>query len=251
MIYARLKYTASVFWDAESIVANPADLSSLLKDLSPFNLIPITASERSSTGLVNRMAFQKSNGETRIVVAGKRLDIFKLPTDPTGSNMGSLDEFASHATKFFDILLSYFRRKGNRLALIQEGLLNKMDNREMQSACSRLFNLPAIYANNPPFEWEWKNVCKLSRTFGTNTELINTITQLSRSKMILVSPIKETEVSQTSIDTIMYQFDLNTSVDNAQLRFDAPEVKSFLQDATLWHSELSDSIFKFIGGTEE
>jgi hypothetical protein len=148
-------------------------------------------------------------------------------------------------------LLQYFRRKGNRLALIHEGLLNKMDTRKIESICNRLFKLPSIYASNPPFEWEWKNTCRLSRTFGTNTDFVNTITQLSRAQFISLPTPKEPEPTQTPMDTIKYHFDLNTSADNAQLRFDVPEVKSFLHEAILWHSELSDSIFKFIVGGQE
>jgi hypothetical protein len=238
---------ASVFWDADSLVANPGDVSALLKELSPFDLLPITVIEPSITGTVTRMAFQTLNGETRIIAAGKRLDVVKFPTDSTGTNMGTLDDFASNSEKYFETFLRYFKRKGNRLALIQEGVFSKLEEREIQAICNRLFKLPDIYAHYPPFEWNWRNICKVSRTFNGKTEHINTITHLSRARIMLGSA-NSTGItfSGTELDAIKFEFDLNTPSDNPDLRFDVSEVRSFLKNAVLWHFELSESISKFI-----
>lgn len=247
IIHARLRYLASFFWDADSLIANPGDVSALLKELSPLNLLPITVTEPSMTGPVTRMAFQTLNSEIRIIAAGKRLDVFKLPTDFTGTNMGTLDDFVSNSAKYFEICLGYFRRKGNRLALVQEGVFSKLDEGELQAVCNRLFKLPDIYTDHSPFEWNWKNICKVPRTFNGKTENVNTHAHLSRGNIILgsTSPTGLT-LSGTQLDAIRFEFDLNTPHDNPNLRFDVSDVISFLKNAVLWHLELSESISKFI-----
>jgi len=247
IIHARLKYLASVFWDADSLVANPGDISALLKELSPFNLLPMTVIEPTMTGPVTRMAFQTLNGEIRIIATGKRLDVFKFPTDSTGTNMGTLNDFVSNSAKYFEICLGYFKRKGNRLALIQEGVFSKLDEGELQAVCNKLFRLPDIYTAHSPFEWDWKNICRVPHTFNGKTENVNTLAHLDRGQFILgpVSPISVTS-SGVKLDAIKFEFDLNTPYDNPNLRFDVSDVISFLKNAVLWHSELLESISKSI-----
>ena len=147
MFQTKLKYLGSVFWDADSIIANPQDISTLLGTLSPENFIPLTLVEQTIEGPKNRIAFQTSGGEWQLMIAGKRANVFRNPTDLDGTNMGSLADFSLKASSYLQLLLQHFNIKANRLALIQEGLLKPMTEDEFKAIYNRIFKYYFLFVN--------------------------------------------------------------------------------------------------------
>lgn len=246
MFETKLKYLASVFWDADSIIANPQDISTLLAKLSSENFIPLTLIEQTTEGLKNRIAFQTPDGEWRLIIAGKRTDVFRNPTDLNGTNLGSLEDFSLKAFSHLQLVLQHFDIKGNRLALVQEGLFKPMSDDEFITIYGRLFKLPIFYSENSPFEWNWRSVSKTERSINSKTEIINTIAHILRCQGEIRIPKSEA----LKFDRIQVELDINTTHDNLHPRFDLTNINSFFKNAVLWHRELSNSIYKFVLGID-
>jgi hypothetical protein len=245
MFQTKVKYLGSVFWDADSIIANPQDISTLLGTLSPENFIPLTLVEQTTEGPKNRIAFQTSGGEWQLMIAGKRANVFRNPTDLDGTNMGSLADFSLKASSYLQLLLQHFNIKANRLALVQGGLLKPMTEDEFKAIYNRLFKYPTFYSQNSPFEWNWKSVSSTERNMNHQTEIVNTLVHILRSQGEVRIP-KQPEA--LNFDRIEVDFDINTTHRNPHPRFDFTNINSFFENAILWHQELSESIFQFVLG---
>lgn len=243
MFDVRIKYLASVFWDADSLIPNPKDISNILKELSDDGFIPFNFAEASVSGLKNRMAFQTENSEFQITLSGKRVDINKLATDSTGSNVGDLKEFCTKSSRFLKFFLEYFKREGQRLALIQQGLLKEMDDSQYTDIHKKLFNVPEIYSSNIPFEWDWRNVSKISREFNSITEIINTIVKISKCKVHVKSAKIQEPIEYNRIHVLI---DCNTSHENSETRFGTDHVMEFFKDSCDWQNELYKNISDLI-----
>lgn len=247
MFENKLRYFASAFWDADSVVANPKDISTLLATLSPDNFIPLTLVEPTAEGTKNRIAFQTPNNEWQLMITAKRINVFRHPTDPNGTNLGSLQDFSLKASSYLQLVLQHFDIKANRLSLIQDGLLKSMTEEEFKAIYNRLFKYPTFYSQNSPFEWNWRSASDPEHTINTQTEIVNTIAHILRFQSELTIP---NQPEALKFDRVKVELDINTTHRNPHPRFDFANISSFFQNAILWHQELSETIFKFIFGTE-
>lgn len=241
----KIRYLASVFVDADSITATADNISGLLEALDDENFVPVSLRELSKP----RIAFATHDGEWQLILLSNRFNISRHLTIIDGSNLGEFSDFCQSAIAKLKVPLKYFKKTGHRLAAVQEGLLPDLSKRRMNEIAMRLFKLPGTYSKSLPFEWDWRTISLVERSFGGLREPTNTITTIKRWPGTLTIPIPSNEGGQKKtqrIDRIRVDFDINTEPSNVVARFDGPHMTDFFKQSASWHKNLSSEIFSFI-----
>ncbi|MCL1468471.1 hypothetical protein LAY41_29225 [Argonema galeatum A003/A1] len=245
MYSLKIRYTASVFVDAESIIPNARNITGLMNALGDEVLLPKTVEEQSPAGVLPRISFNTADGEWQFLLLSKQFTLIHSATVPDGSNLGDFSTFCRNAIPKLTTALNYFQRKAHRLAASQEGFLSEMTQTEMENIAFRLMKFPSIYSKQFPFEWNWRSAALIEREFGGIQEITNMITTVSK----LLGYLTETRtegIAQSLFDRIMVNFEINTSANNVIARFDDLHLAGFFEQSGLWHNELSSEIFEFI-----
>ena len=241
----KLRYLASAFVDAQSIVANTADMATLLTKIDDERLLPGSVQELSSTGTMPRIAFSAPDDTLQLVLLGSRFDYSRLATDPEGSDLGEFSAFCQDAAAKLTIALAHFQRKAHRLAAIQEGYLRELDSAQVNHVLNRLLNLPEVYREHLPAEWDWRAIARIERGISDLVEPTNTITTIRRTVGRYIHLGGESPV-QVDVDRIRVDFDINTLPTATSARFATNHVHSFFDQATSWHADLSSEVLSFI-----
>lgn len=244
MIDYRLKYQASIFLNALDMGATPKNISDMITDFSDKGFIPNIFQEINSQNSQpqNRFCLQSPNNEWRINIATTRIDVEKNPTDLKGSNLGSESDFCREAADFFCRIINRFPRKANRLAFVSRFLLNEMPTAGLNDTYNKLFNSPALYEENIPFEWNWRIVSHIEKNITDDkSELFNFVTSINR-----INGEVRNGNSISNIDRLDLSLDINSIPTRIDDRFGCDEIKCFLKSVTTWHEELKNDIFTFI-----
>jgi hypothetical protein len=248
MYASKIRYLASAFVDAESIVASAANALDLLKAFGSDKFLPVMINELSTTGQAPRLAFRAVDGTAEVRLLGKRFDFLFLSTNSEGSDLGPFQKFCKEAQSILAISLNFFQRKAHRLAAVQEGFLQKMSLHESNELALKLFNFPPTYKQSVPFEWDWRAAALIEREFSGIKEPTNTITTIKRIPTSILN-FSGSQPSQESSDRVRVDFDINTILSNTIARFEQTHIDGFFDQASIWHETLSSEIFSFIGGT--
>ena len=242
---AKLRYLASAFVDAESIVPSVTHLTELLKILGGDQLLPVAFQEVSATGPTPRLAFAAPEGNVQLILLGKRFDYSYLAGEPEGADLGPLESFCQDAATKLIAVLNYFQRKAHRLAVVQEGYLSGLSPEDMNSIARRLLHLPPIYSEHIPYEWDWRAVSKFEREFGQLREQMNNITTVKRMQGLILR-YGEGVASQVELDRVRLDFHINTLGTDTAARFEEDHLRRFFDDASAWHDALSSELVSFI-----
>lgn len=247
MYASKIRYLATAFVDAESIIAKAHEAAELMKILKDDRLFPMLILEESPAGPIPRIGFQSADGEWQLVMLGKRFDFAQLAKQPQGSDLGDFSSFCREAIPKLTVVLDFYGRKSHRLAAVQEGFLQEMPQPKMDALAKTLFNLPPTFNERLPFEWDWRCVSLIERLVAELKEETNTNTAIKRrSGYIAVSD--EEGVKEKPYDRIRVDFDINTSLKNVSARFGEKEIANFFEKAPAWHEELCAEVFSFISG---
>jgi hypothetical protein len=244
---AKLRYLASAFVDAQSIVPNMADIGGLLAELSDERLLPTSIQEPSSSGLVSRIGFAAEDGSVVLLLWGNRFDFARLSAVPEGSDLGDFGGFCEEAAVKLTTVLAHFQRQAHRLAAVQEGYLKDMPPDQINEIAGRVLNLPQVYRAHAPVEWDWRAVAHMERPINGLTEPTNTITTIKRAVGRFLRLDAHTPM-QVDLDRIRLDFDINTLPTNLTARFNTEHVRSFFGQAGRWHADLSAEVLTFIFG---
>lgn len=244
----RIRYLASVFTDAGSVVATPALSHDLLEALDDDRLVPLTAFEDVSGTRTPRLSYHAPEEGWRLMLTSKRFDVSLHPLDASGSNFVPFSDFCEEASEKLCRMIEYFERRGHRLAGVREGLLPEMDEEELIAINRRLMLLPSPFAETPPFEWDWRAVSLVDRTFGGTTEPTNTIATAKR----LIANLEEPNREPKTFDRIRVDLDINTTpLHSVKARFGSSEVDSFFSAMPEWQEELGAGFHSFLRGEQE
>ncbi|MBD3308638.1 hypothetical protein GF339_19670 [candidate division KSB3 bacterium] len=245
-----LKYQASVFLDADSITPNMKDVTGLIQVLNDRALLPFITQEKSSA----RMGFRSIGGKTQVqlLLLSKRFIYERIVSPPSEPDIGDIETFCKEATQKLRGVLSYFERKCYRLALVQEVVLFDLSAEDLEQTTTRLLKLPPTYANNPPFEWDWRVTSAIKRTFGNCEETLNTITVINKRMGTIVKTENSANSEEENFfeeqiwDSLKVTFDINSSHENSIVRFGDEEIAAFFKEAPDWHENLGNEIFNFM-----
>ena len=152
MYASKIRYLASVFVDADSIVPSPTHALEFLKTLGNDKFFPGIVNELSPTGPSPRLSFRTSDNSLRLNLLGKRFDFALTAKEGEGDDLGEFSKFCEEAKYILALALSFFQRKAHRLAAVQEGFLKQMDSKEKDEIALRILNLPEFYKQVLPFE---------------------------------------------------------------------------------------------------
>ncbi len=244
---AKIRYLASTFVDAQSIIPNTSDMAALLAKLNDEQLIPGSAQEVSAAGVSTRIAFATPDGTRQLLLLGNRFDYSKISTTPEGADLGEFSEFCQDAIVKLTTVLGYFQRRAHRLAAVQEGYLQDMPAGGIDKIRGQVLNLPPVYLEHVPSEWDWRAVAHIEREIGGVSEPTNTITTIKRTVERFIRVEAGVPV-QLETDRIRIDFDINTLPTNVNARFEAEHVHSFFEQASQWHANLSSEVLSFIFG---
>ena len=247
MYSIKIAFLASVFVDADSITANPDNVTGLLQALKDKTLVPITIHERSEELIsLPRIGLMTPGGGNRLVLLGKRFDFARVATDFGSSDLGDLSSFCQEAIPKLIAALDFFDRRAHRLAIVQQGFLPELSKPEMENVVKRIFQFPSIYKTHLPFEWDWRMASLVEREFSSFKEPTNTLVTIKRNPGTLLKGESEKPISEITIDRIRIDFDINTLPQNIKARFDNSHITSFFTQAISWHNDLSSEVFSYL-----
>jgi len=237
------KYQASVFGNLADIGPSPEIISKLLMLFSDKNLLPGTFTEISAQipQPQTRLRLSSQNNEWNLNFATHRLDIEKNATYPKGQNLGTVEEFAEQAHEFFNRILTEFKKKGNRIALITSGLLKEMPEEKLADIYDKLFKPIPFYGDNSPFEWNTRSVARKTLEINGIQEPINVITNINRVRGQLMQPSNILE-----FDRIEIGFDINTIQENQETRFSVGAIESFFSGANVIRNQILKDLEVFL-----
>ncbi|MDS4060653.1 MAG: hypothetical protein RKP73_19095 [Candidatus Contendobacter sp.] len=228
MIDILAKYQASIFGNFSDIQPTPDIISKVMTLFRDKSLIPGTFQEISpaAMGPQLRLRVSSPNNEWSINFAVQRIDVEKNPIDPKGQNLGTPEVFTKESCEFFARILAEFNKKSNRVALITSGLLKEMTQERLNDIYCRLFKPIDFYQGNIPFEWNSRSVARLVLKIAEQTEQVNVITGINRIQGHMMHP-----GGVLNFDRIETAFDINTTQDNPETRFDMNFINNFFSKA--------------------
>jgi hypothetical protein len=262
MIDARMQYQAIIFVNASDITPIPDTITALMDIFRDKVLVPNIFQELSATtGLAPqaRLSLSSPNNEWNISFGTQRIVIEKNPTDPKGSNLAELGAFCSSASDFYERIVSRFKKRANRAALATSFLLSEMPDARLSAVYLRLFRPPEFYAQNPPFEWIWRSAARKAISLAQLSENLNVITTINRLQGTfgpgpLSFPLSGPKGSLgpksliLPFDRLQLSFDINTSPDNSDYRFELPHIKTFYENILQFHDLLLKQVLEYING---
>lgn len=249
MYAAKIRYLASIFVDAASIRSSSRNISEIESALADSNFLPFSFEELlRPPGQSSRIGFRTSNGEWQLYLFHNRFNLTKHPTDPEGRNLGDFAAFCQESGEKLAAILAGFRKRAHRLAAVQEGLLPELSPTEIEAVGGRLFHLPSVFIQTPPFEWDWRVVSKINRPVGELTEETNTIVTIKRQQGNIRQESDEENRPPIPFDRVRVDLDINTVQDNVIDRFEEAHIREFFNISPIWHAELSMEISSFILG---
>ena len=245
MIDFGLKYQASIFLVANDITPTPDTIKTFIDLFSDKGLVPNTFREISpgSPAPRGRLRLSSPNNEWNIKIASTRIDIEKNPISLKENNLGNVNDFCLEVTDFFGRIISKFPKKANRVSLGTIFLLKEMAEPNLSNVYLKLFKPPEFYATYPPFEWNWRSASRIPSIFEEFNETLNAITHIDRVRGEIGL---NDEIS--FFNRIQLSFDLNTSQENAEYRFDINFITAFYQEISAFHDDLVTKITEFING---
>jgi hypothetical protein len=243
MIDIKMQYQASIFVNAADLSPKPDNITSLMDIFRDKALIPGTFQQISppNPAVQTRLRLSSSNNEWAIMFGMRRIDIEKNPTDPKGGNLGDLAGFCAEVSDFFERLLTKFKKRANRLALITNFLLGEMTDERLEMVYRQLFKTPKFYTNNAPFEWNWRSASKSPIKIQELDDSLNVITIINRVRGQLILGLQLGD-----FDRLQLSFDINTAPENPEYRFDLSHIKSFYQKASEFHNTLCNEVLEYI-----
>jgi hypothetical protein len=225
--------------DAASIKANAKDVAGLMELFQDEQFLPAQAQENN----IPRMGFRSIEGTKHLILSGKRFDYFQLPTKDN-PDLGDFTKFCQEAIPKLSAAIDYFKRTGYRLAAVQEGILPEMTDDEINNVAKNLLKFPPSFLKSIPFEWNWRCASSIERSFGKVTEPTNTVISIIRA--VFKIQAEEEEIDKLSSNAIRIDIDVNTSPKDTTPRFDADDIREFLQTSPIWHNKLGDEILSFM-----
>jgi len=128
-----------------------------------------------------------------------------------------------------------------RIAVVREWIFRELTNDELTACRTRLINLPDLSVGAVPFEWDWRMAKNVERTVGQTTLNTNTIATV---KQLTVTFPGTEERTRLWLST-----DVNTTPKETRSRFEGSDVAGFLQQSAPWHSEIEQSLLRFMALT--
>jgi hypothetical protein len=109
----KIRYLASAFVDAESIVADATHALEFLKELGNDKFLPTIFHELSPSVTIPlpRLGFRTLDDTANIMFMSNRFDYSLSSKNPEGSDLGGFTNFCQQAKNILTLSLNFFQRK--------------------------------------------------------------------------------------------------------------------------------------------
>lgn len=245
MYDARTRYVATVFVDAMSVVFEPTKMRELHEALGDADLMPHIL--QGPPPSPPRYAFRSIDGRN-LSLFPNRFDYRHEATDGSGTNLPPMELFCSQAARTLTSMLTYFKRGGLRIGLIQDGFLRKMPAPDMQRIADHLLSFPEVFKQDQPIEWDWRCASQPVRQFGEIEQPIIEIAVIRRRSGKRTEMTTSGRFTTEPFDRINVVLEVATLPGSAVAAFQSEDVNAFLKEAVSWHQDLYNSIEEFLSG---
>ncbi|MBE1427006.1 hypothetical protein H4684_003690 [Desulfomicrobium macestii] len=237
------KYQASIFGNFTDISPNSENIIKILSLFKEENYIPSTIQEISqiASGNAHRVQLITNDREWHINFLTNRIDIEKNPIDSKGNNLGKIEDFTNYSVKTFEKILLEFNKKSSRFSLVTSGLLKEISSEKLDCIYCKLFNQIKFYEDNPPFEWNFRTVSKIKKELLGSQENYNIISSINRLQGIFSS-----QSESYNFDRIEVQFDINTTHENQETRFELKHIDEFMKQAVSIRADLIEEFKEYL-----
>jgi len=243
MIKISGKHQVSIFGEFSDIVPTSETILSILNSFKGKDFIPGTVREIAKIGTGNEIRLQLAtqNKEWLVNFLTNRIDIEKNPIEGDGDNIGNIQNFVEEAVDICKRIIKAFKIKSYRLSLITTGMLDDMNSSKLDAIYIKLFNPISYYRKNIPFEWNFRTGANTEITIKNKKERLNVLTSLNRIHGLIIHQ----DVTQ-NFDRIEIQFDINTTHENKNQRFNINSIIEFLNQAIEIRTQLITDIKEHI-----
>lgn len=243
MIDVKMQYQLIVFANISDVKPVPDTIAALIEMFRSRGFIPSTFQELPIAALAAselRLKLSSPDNEWGVRFGTKRIVVEKNPTDRRGSNLGEEGTFVRTALDIVQTFLGRYSRRASRVALITGYLLDEMAEPALANSYLGLFRPPAFYTENQPFEWNWRSVSRIPAP-GIVAEGINVITSVNRLQGTF-GPDPEL----VPFDRIQLSFDINTSGDNPEGRFEIADIGAISDRLLELHGQMLAAMLEHI-----
>jgi hypothetical protein len=211
------------------------EINDKLRDLNLFpNFIPLL---EISTPPTKKMIPELSSNDDKlkIIFFPDKIAIINSTLNDADKNLGSFVDFMEKATEIYEKILD--KRTSNRISVIEQ-CYSIVESRKYENVYSKLFIPCDFYEKYMPFEWDYKLVGNNEYIINNLNEKINCITNLMARR----NAINE----NTSI--IKRTIDINTTHLETNFRFQAEQIRDFIEQAKTTYIEITNSVNKILNG---
>lgn len=232
-----VRYLASAFVDAASLVATPENLAEAGELLREHALIPAISVQFvmfPQTAILPQKRIALTSIDERWAV-DLNADRFDVSFRPGNAKDGVLPfaEYCERAADILCILTAHYKRIPHRLAAVQEGLTSLSGDAQIEAVRRRLCHAPASFEGSPGVEWFYRFGVLTQRSFAGREEVMNNLFTFRRVLDISAG---------VPVPSLQLDLDLNTSGIRTELRFDQTSIQAFYKHQPRWHEELRQEL---------
>jgi len=237
-----IKYELSFFSDVSDLLPSPERLTKLIEIFSDVPLLPGSTQEISTIQRtpIKRMKMSSETNEWMIHFLRDKVVVLKQLDSKNGENMGTVESFVEEAADYLNRIITLFNLEASRMALITSGMMNAMDEGELNKIYNKIINPLPFFQEHAPFEWNNRQVGSSIMEISGKQENINIISAVNRILGTIESPD-----GVISFDRIELSFDINTDHKNTKVRFNNNDLIDFKEHAIGLRNDLVNQYEEF------
>jgi hypothetical protein len=246
MDYAfRIRYLARAYVDAQNLAVDRQAGAALSARIADPAFVPQGIGEVGANGVAQQRIALFSDSGWQLALLSASFDVSLMPVELGPSTGADFAAFSRTAGRLLSICSQQFGRTPHRLALVQEGLLEEMPERELGEIEGRLLRTPAIYNDPLPFEWDWRCASRRNLRISNRDEASFLISTVKRAAGVLQPPIGD----PIPFDRIRVDLDVNTTPQDTTGRFNPDAIADFFERVAIGqHNILTEQMNRFIAG---
>lgn len=241
-----IRCSANVFGDFSEFEINSKSILELMDILKDYEIIPNVVDE-FQIEIMNNVPTQKVVKRLQLISTKKRLIInlsksnIIVEADPqidrdSDTAQINIKEFILEAKNIINSLIKIVGKVGNRISLVTTYL----DETDISNKFEKYAKPNELFIGKDVFEWNVRSVIRENVDISNNTETLNVISNIYRSKGFVGSnfPIP----SNNQFDGVLYEIDINTIPENVKQRINNDFINSFYDIALSFKEKIEGMI---------
>jgi len=224
-------YKISVFGDFLDIEPTPENMVDMIEKFKDYGMIPSVFQEMSlevdyinntqKNEQLQRLSLVSKDNKERLLISSNRIDFEIMPSDDKAWSDEKLSEHNKKISDSFRILLEYFKKTSNRLALNSNTIITNIEEKQFKDIFDSFSKPIGIYNDKSLKKWSTYFVAMKEIVIG-GKENLNIITEINEAKEI--KNIGQNIYSKGFLVNI----DINTAPENTDSRFQSGSIGTFI-----------------------